>query len=317
MKTAAIAKTKKRKGLSLGHRMWDCRYLYLMSIPAVIYYLLFAYLPMFGITIAFTDYKIGSGVAGFFNSPWNNFENFKIMFDSIYFTDVLRNTLVISILKLVTGFPMPIIIALMFNEIKNVRFKNVIQGVSYLPHFLSWVIVASMIYQLLAPTTGAITKIVNEMFDTNLNVFTIPKNFLWMLILSNLWKGTGWGTIVYVSAISAIDPTYYEAAQIDGATKMQRLWYITLPCIVPTMIIVFILNLSSILSAGFDQIFNLYNTMVMSVADIIDTYVYREGMTNSKYGFATAVNLFKSAISVVMIVGSDRLIRKFGHRGIF
>ncbi len=317
LKTLAATKEKKSRRTSLGQRMWECRYLYLMTLPAVVFYLLFAYLPMFGITIAFTDYKIGSGVAGFFNSPWNNFENFKIMFNSIYFTDVLRNTLVISILKMITGFPMPIIIALMLNEIRSTKFKNVVQGVSYLPHFLSWVIVASMIYQLLAPTTGAITKVINAAFGTNLNVFTIPKNFLWMLILSDLWKSTGWGTIVYVAAISGIDPTYYEAAQIDGASKIQRIWYVTLPCIVPTMIIVFILNLSSILSAGFDQIFNLYNTMVMSVADIIDTYVYREGMTNSKYGFATAVNMFKSVISVILIVGSDRLIRKFGHRGIF
>ena len=151
----------------------------------------------------------------------------------------------------------------------------------------------------------------------NLNVFTVPKNFLVMLILSNLWKGTGWGTVVYMAAISSIDPTYYEAAQIDGATRWQRLRYITLPSIIPTMIIVLILNLSSILSAGFDQIFNLYNSMVMSVADIIDTYVYREGMTNSKYGFSTAVGLFKSVISVILIVGSDRFIRKIGYRGIF
>ncbi|NLD88693.1 MAG: sugar ABC transporter permease [Clostridiales bacterium] len=315
METNTEGKAKKKR--SLGERMWDCRYLYLMSLPAVVFYLLFAYLPMFGITIAFTDYKIGSGVAGFFNSPWNNFENFKVMFESIYFFDILRNTLVISILKLLTGFPLPIIIALMLNEVRSRKFKSIVQGVSYLPHFLSWVVVAAMIYQLLAPTTGAITKILQATFGINIDVFTVPKNFLWMLIISNLWKGTGWGTVVYVAAISSIDPTYYEAAQIDGATKMQRLWFITLPCIVPTIIIVFILNLSSILSAGFDQIFNLYNTMVMSVADIIDTYVYREGMTNSKYGFSTAVGLFKSVISVILIIGSDRLIRKIGHRGIF
>ena len=314
MKNDAPAVATKR---SLRARMWSCRYLYLMSIPAVLYYLILAYLPMFGITIAFTDYRLGSGVAGFFTSPWNNFANFKVMFESVFFFSVLRNTLVISVLKLITGFPMPIIIALMLNEMRSQRFKNVVQGFSYLPHFLSWVIVASMIYQLLAPTTGAITKLLASVFGVNLNVFTVPKNFLVMLILSNLWKGTGWGTIVYMAAISSIDPTYYEAAQIDGATRWQRLRYITLPSIIPTMIIVLILNLSSILSAGFDQIFNLYNSMVMSVADIIDTYVYREGMTNSKYGFSTAVGLFKSVISVFLIVGSDRLIRKVGYRGIF
>lgn len=315
MRNAASMNRPVRK--SLGTRMWECRYLYLMTIPAVLFYLTFAYLPMFGITIAFTDYKIGTGVAGFFTSPWNHFENFRIMFRSIYFGSVMRNTLFISVMKLVTGFPMPIIIALMLNEMRSHRFRNIVQGVSYLPHFLSWVVVASMLYQLLAPTTGAITRVIHAVTGANVNVFTVPKNFLVMLILSELWKGTGWGTVVYMAALSGIDPTYYEAAQIDGATKWQRIRYITLPCIVPTMVIVFILNLSGILSAGFDQIFNLYNSMVMDVADILDTYVYREGMTNSRYGFSTAVGLFKSAISVVLIVGSDRLIRRFGQRGIF
>lgn len=302
---------------SLRARMWECRYLYLMSIPAIVFYLLLAYLPMFGITIAFTDYKIGTGIAGFFTSPWNNFANFKIMFNSIFFKEVLRNTIVISLLKLVTGFPLPILIALMLNEIRSHKFKSFVQGVSYLPHFLSWVVVASMIYQLFSPTTGALHHVIQTLTGVNLNVFTDANSFLWMLVLSNLWKGTGWGTIVYMAAISNVDITYYEAAQIDGASKFQQLTHITLPCIVPTIVVVFILNLSGILNAGFDQIFNLYNTMVMSVADILDTYVYREGMMNSKYGFSTAVGLFKSGIGVILIVGSDRLIRKFGQRGIF
>lgn len=317
MKTKQVTAEKADRKASLGTRVWKCRYLYLMTLPAVVFYLLLAYLPMFGITIAFTDYKLGSGVAGFFNSPWNNFANFQIMFDSVNFWPIMRNTLVISILKLVTGFPLPIVIALMLNELHHQKFKSTIQGISYLPHFLSWVIVASMIYQLLNPTSGAITKIINATFNMKLNVFTIPKNFLVMLIVSNLWKGVGWSTVVYMAAISGVDPTYYEAAQIDGATKWQRIRFITIPCIVPTMIIVFILDLSGILSAGFDQIFNLYNSQVMSVADIIDTYVYRVGMINSKYGFSTAVGLFKSVISVILVVGSDRLIRKFGYRGIF
>lgn len=309
-------KLPKTKG-TLLKRMSASKYLYLMSLPAVVYYLVLVYLPMFGISIAFTDYDIGSGIMGFFTSKWNNFENFKIMFNSIFFTQVLRNTLTISLLKLFFGFPLPIIIALMLNEINNKKFKNFVQGVSYLPHFLSWVVVAAMIYQLMSPITGDLNRWLEIITGSKINVFTNERNFMVMLIVSHLWKGTGWGTIVYVAAISNIDPTLYEAADIDGAKKLHKLRFITLPCIAPTIIIVFILNLSGILSAGFDQIFNLYNPMVMNVADILDTYVYREGMVNSRYGFSTAVGLFKSAIGVVLIVGSDRFIRRLGYRGIF
>lgn len=310
VKTVSPKKGKRRQ---LWSEMCKYRWLYFLLIPGVIFFFVFKYIPMYGLKIAFMDYNQYNPAA----SEWVGLEQFVKLFSTRSFVPVLRNTVVISLLKLLIGFPIPIILALMMNEMRNLKFKKVSQTLLYLPHFISWVILAGIIMTLLDPDNGLITDLIMKITGEKVMVLTDQKWFVPMLIVTDIYKGMGWGTILYFAAISAIDPQLYEAASIDGAGRWRQAISITLPSIVPTIVVCFILNCGNILNAGFDQIFMLYSSHVYDVADIIDTYVYRMGIVNADYSFSTAAGMFKSVVAFIMILIVNSIAKKTGNEGLF
>lgn len=289
------------------------RWLYFLLIPGIVFFFIFKYVPMWGLRIAFMEYNQYDPS----KSIWVGFDQFVKLFSKRSFVPVLRNTIIISLQKLIIGFPIPIILALMMNEMKNLKFKKISQTLLYLPHFISWVILAGIIMTLLDPANGLITQIINAVTGGRVMVLTNPKWFRPMLIVTDIYKGMGWGTILYFAAISGIDPQLYEAAAIDGAGRWKQALKITLPSITPTIVVVFILNCGNILNAGFDQIFMLYTSHVYEVADIIDTYVYRMGIIKNDYSFSTAAGMFKSVIAFLLILIVNKIAKKTGNEGLF
>lgn len=282
----------------------------LMLLPGFLFFLIYKYFPMYGVLIAFKNFRIKKGILG---SPWAEplFKNFDSFFKSPYCSQVLRNTVVISLLKVVIGTLSCILLAVLISEVRNRRFKRVVQTVTYLPHFLSWVVIYGVIYAIVSESSGLINVMRRAAGLRTVPVLTSTSLFTPMLIFTDVWKSSGWGAIVYLAAIAGIDPGLYEAAQIDGASRIQRIWYVTLACIRPTVVIMLILRLGSVLDAGFDQIYNLYNSQVYSVADIIDTWVYRTGLEQLNYSTATAVGLFKSVISTALVVSVNAIARRW------
>ena len=288
----------------------------LMFLPVIAYFIIFKYRPMLGIVIAFKNFKIKQGIWG---SAWCGLDNFTKVFATPTFARSVRNTLIISGLKLLFGFPMPIILALMLNEVTHVRFKKTVQTITYLPHFLSWVVLAGMFQQLLSPNNGAVNAVLREVFGVRDSIYFLGDNryFRGTLIVTDIWKNVGWSSILYLATISGIDPALYEAATADGATRWQCTKYITLPSLVSTIVVMLILNVGSIMDAGFDQVFNLYNSAVYQTGDIIDTYVYRYGLGDLKYAQATAVGLFKNVIAFVLVAGTNLIARRISGEGIW
>ena len=297
-----------------GYRKYGA--LTLMFLPVVIYFFIFKYIPMGGIVIAFKDFIVTKGI---FGSEWVGLENFEKAFRLATFRRSITNTLTISGLKLLFGFPAPIILALMLNEVTHLRFKKTVQTISYLPHFLSWVVLAGMFQQLLSPNNGPVNAVLRDVFGVKESIYFLGSNtyFRGTLIGTDLWKNVGWSSILYLATISGIDPTLYEAATVDGATRWQCTRYITLPSLVSTIVIMLILSVGSIMDAGFDQVFNLYNSAVYKTGDIIDTYVYRYGLGEMKYSFATAVGLFKNVIAFVLVLGTNLVARRISGEGIW
>ena len=289
------------------------KWLYLLLLPGLVFLIIFRYIPIFGNVIAFMDYNPFDTS----QNVWVGFKHFQDLLTRPQFLQVFGNTLYISILKMVCGFPVPIILALMMNEMKNLKFKKVAQTLLYLPNFISWVVLAGLIMNMLDPDTGVVTGIINSIAGENVQVLTDTRYFVPMLIVTDIYKGAGWGTIIYFAALSGVDPQLYEAAEIDGARKWKQLLHITLPSITPTIVVMLILSCNNIVNAGFDQIFMLYTATVYSVADIIDTYVYRIGVQRSDYSFSTAAGLFKSVIALVMILIVNTVAKKTGNEGIW
>ncbi len=287
-----------------------------MFLPVVVYFVIFKYIPMAGIVIAFKDYKIKYGM---FGSEWVGLANFTKAFATPTFARSVTNTLTISGLKLLFGFPAPIILALMLNEVSHVRFKKTVQTITYLPHFLSWVVLAGMFQQLLSPNNGAVNAVLRDVFGVQKSIYFLGDNhyFRGTLVVTDIWKNVGWSSILYLATISGIDQALYEAATVDGATRWQCTRYITIPSLVSTIVIMLILNVGSIMDAGFDQVFNLYNSAVYKTSDIIDTYVYRYGMGDMKYSLATAVGLFKNVIAFILVVGTNLITRRISGEGIW
>ena len=291
------------------------KYLYLLLLPAIAWYIIFRYLPMYGALIAFQDYNPIRGVAG---SPWVGFENFvKLFTGTSAFVRVLRNTVVISVLKLIFGFPAPVILALVLNEIRNKHYKSVAQTISYLPHFLSWVILAGVFRQFLSPSEGFVNSIITALGGESIYFIANVRWFIPILLLTGIWQGAGWGSIIYLAAISSIDPQLYEAAVMDGAKRFQQIRLITIPHMMNVLVIVLILNIGHMMDAGFDQIFNFYSPVVYEVADIIDTYVYRVGLVSMSYSFSTAAGLFKNVVGFALVLIADRLAKQLNQTGLF
>lgn len=292
-------------------RYWD---LYLIMIPGIVYFLAFKYAPMWGVVIAFQDYNVFAGITG---SEWIGLKHFIDMFHDADFFNIFRNTLLISLYKLVWGFPGPIILALLLNEVRHMSYKRLIQTLAYLPHFLSWIIVAGILNNILSPSTGIVNEVLGWFGIEPVFFLADPSWFRTVLVASDIWKEIGWGAIVYLAALAGIDPQLYEAATVDGANKWHQLRHITLPALLPTVVILFILRLGHVLDVGFEQVFVLYNPMVYGVADVIETYVYRVGLTQAQFSFSTAVGLFKSVIGLILVVASNKLAKKLGHDGIW
>lgn len=298
--------------------MWKARYLYILILPGLIYYVLFKYLPMFGIIIAFKDYQPWLGLwDGLVKTKWVGFSNFQRLFSSMMFPQLMENTLIISFYKLFFGFPAPIILALLLNEVKNAIFKRTIQSISYVPHFLSWVVVGGILSNLLSPSYGVINGFLKSFGHQPIYFMTIPEYFRGLLVLTDIWKSVGWGSIIYLATLTSISPELYEAATIDGASRWKQLLHVTLPGIRSTIIIVLILRIGHVLDAGFEQVLTLYNPTVYSVSDILDTYVYREGILNASYSFSTAVGLFKSTIGLVLVLVTNFLSKKAGEEALW
>ncbi|CQR47173.1 putative multiple-sugar transport system permease YteP [Paraliobacillus sp. PM-2] len=287
---------------------------YIMLVVPMIMLAIFSYGPMYGILIAFKDFSPGLGIWG---SPWNGFEHFTRMFDDFLFLRALRNTIIISLLKIIISFPAPIIFALLLNEVRQMNFKKVTQSISYLPHFMSWVILSSMIVEVFSPERGIVNFFITLFGVEPIHFLASKSAFIPILIGTDIWKEIGYAAIIYLATMSSIDPGLYEAAEMDGANRFHKMIHITIPSIMPMIIVLFILRLGSMLNAGFDQVLNLYNPMVYEVADIIDTYVYRAGLEQFQLDYATAVGLFKNIIGVLLIVGSNAIIRKRSEHGIW
>ncbi|SEO53272.1 sugar ABC transporter permease [Paenibacillus sp. OV219] len=297
-----------RPGAALWKNIVLHRYLYFMLLPCLLFFIIFNYIPMGGLLLAFKEYKFNKGILG---SPWIGFDYFVTFFHSYQSRELIQNTLIISCMKLFVYLPFPIVLALMFNEVRNKWFKNVSQSVLYLPHFLSWVVVVGLVQRILAPDTGLLNELITNMGGDGSTFFMMdPKYFYQIMFGSHLWKSIGWDSIIYMAAISGVNPDMYEAAKIDGAGKLREIWSITLPSIMPTVVILFILSLGNILSAGFDQLYLLRTPGNMQLSDILDTYIIRVGLKNGQFGYATAVGMIQGIIGLILVVFANRLSRK-------
>lgn len=298
-------------------RLRKYRVVYLLIFIPFLSLFLFRYLPMLGIVMAFKKYRLGSGFIGMFTSRGIGFQHFRALFTSSYFARVMRNTLLISFYKLIFVFPAPILLALMLNELRTIWYKRAVQTVSYLPHFLSAVIIQGLVMAIFSPSYGLLNGIRIWLgLDTH-HYIADPSYFRGIIVGIDLWQGVGWGAIIYLAAIAGINPELYEAATIDGAGRLRQTWHITIAGIVELIILLVILRVGRILDAGFETIFLLYSPVVYSVGDIIDTYTYRVGLVDANFGFGTAVGLFKSVIGFLLVVGTNKIANRFGRQGIW
>ena len=326
MSTAATTMTKSRRTISqaqpvpragfwrrLGRDLKRNRYVYLMLAPVVGYYLLFHYGPMYGVQIAFRDYSIAKGI---WRSPWTGLENLKAFLQGFYFWRLVRNTLLINLLDLALGFPAPIILALLLNEIRSSGFKRAVQTVTYMPHFVSLVVVVGMLVDFMA-RDGLINNVLGLLGVPVTAYLQQPEWFRIIYVGSGIWQHVGWGSIVYLAALSNIDPTLYEAAMVDGAGRFRQLWHITLPGIAPTIIILLILRMGTMMTVGYEKIILMYNSMTYETADVISTYVYRKGILETDFGYSAAVGLFNSVINFGLLIIANNISRRLNETSLW
>lgn len=299
------------KSLRYLSRMWT---LYLMMLFPMAFFIIFRYAPMTNVVMAFKDYNMFKGV---WQSEWVGFKWFERAFASVDFWDALRNTLVLNVLDLIVGFPMPIVLAILLNELVFKRFKRVTQTVVYLPHFLSWIIISGIVFQLLAPQSGVVNVFLGKLGVGPVEFLGEASLWVGTYVVLGLWKEMGWNTIIYLAAITGINMELYEAANMDGAGRFRKIWHITLPGIRPTIVVLLIMNLGRILGIEFDRPYAMQNTAVMGVGDVISTYVYRVGIRGSQFSLTTAVGLFQSVVCVIFLLTANTLAKKFGERGIW
>lgn len=308
-----MEKRNREKKPALGKRMFKYRYFYLMLLPALVFYAVFCYTPMYGITLAFKDFNFAKGITG---SDWNHFANFKRLFSDAGFWRAFRNTIVISAGRIVIEFPVPILLTLLMHEISGSRVKSFAQTILTFPHFLSWVVLSGIIMNLFQDQ-GVINQILQLLGAEKNNVLTNGAVFRGLLFLTNIWKEAGWSTIIYLAAVAGISPELYEAARMDGANRFQQMWAVTWPGLKGTVAVMLILQVGGIMNGGFDQIFNLYNAAVYSHADILDTFVYRASFQQADgFGFTTAVGLTKSVINFALLLTANKIVGRLnGEQG--
>jgi putative aldouronate transport system permease protein len=287
---------------------------HIMLLPAVIITIIFKYIPIAGITMAFEDY---TPLKGLFHQKWVGLNNFKYLFSLPGFFSVIWNTIFIAVMKMIGNLIFPVLVALLINEIRSKRYKKTAQTLLYLPHFISWAALAGVFIDILSPSNGIVNQMLNSIGIHSLFFLGSSKIFPYTMAFTDCWKELGWGTIVYLAAITGIDPTYYEAAKMDGAGRFKQVLHITIPSILPMILLMMVLSVGNVLQAGFEQVFNLYSPQVYSTGDIIDTYVYRIGVIEAKFDLATAVGLFKSAISFVLIMTGYKMADKLAGYKVF
>lgn len=305
---------EKRKGSAFLTAVKKYKLLYLMILPGLVYFIIFKYLPMGGLVIAFQDYQPFLGITG---SEWVGFKHFIRLFTEPTFMMLLRNTLILFALNIVIFFPLPIIVALMLNELKNRHLKNWIQTIVYIPHFMSWVIIVSITYVFLTVDGGVINEMIASMGFKKISFLTSPEWLRTIYIGQIIWKELGWSTIIYLAAITVVDPQLYEAAEMDGAARLRKTWHVTLPAIRPVIITLLILKIGSTLDLGFEHMYLLLNSLNREVAEIFDTYIYTAGLKNGQLSFSTTVGLFKGVVGLILVMASNKLAKKMGEDGVY
>jgi len=310
-------KNKKNDGIKtmgLMERMWKSRYYYLLLLPAVAYVLIFDYAPMYGLQIAFKNYKVSLGMAG---SKWIGFRNFTDFFNSYSFPQLMKNTFVLSLYQIVIGFPIPIIVALVLNELKGAGFKKATQTILYAPHFISTVVLVGIIRTMFSPSQGAINTLLEAIGMERIYFMGDPKYFRHLYVWSGVWQGMGWGAIIYLAALAGVDPALHESADIDGATRMQKILHINIPTILPTIIIMLILRMGQIASIGYEKVYAMQNNLNVSTAEVISTYVYKRGLINNNYSFSTAVGLFNNVVNITMLLIANKFSKMVSETSLF
>lgn len=288
--------------------------LYVLLLPAVAYLIIFHYAPLYGVQIAFRDYK---SKLGFWNSPWVGLKHFKYFLNSPQFPQLMRNTILLSLYSLIFTFPIPVILALLLNECNSTGYKKFVQNVTYAPHFISTVVLCGMIIAFLTPDTGIINNIIVRLGGSSVDYMGKEEYWRTIYVVSDIWKNTGWSSIIYLAALSGIDPQLHESAQIDGATRLQRMWHINLPGIRQTIILLFILDCGKIMSVGFEKAYLLQNALNMPVSEIISTYVYKTGLRGGKFSYTTAIGLFNSVVNVIMLLLVNRISKAVSETSLF
>lgn len=311
----SISKSKSVPRTATGLRYLRNNYaLYLMLVPMMLFFLIFLYKPMPDLVIAFKDYSPFKGIA---DSPWIGFQHFQDFFTSPYAFRVIKNTLVISFTSLLFGFPMPIILALLLNELRAQRFKKLVQTVSYVPHFISTVVICGLVVNFLSPSSGVVNKLIEAFGGEAVYFLSKPQYFVPIYTIMNIWKSTGYGAIIYISALTSIDESLYEAATVDGAGRFKQMLHITLPSLLPTIVVMLLINLGNILNVGYESIILLYTPGIYETSDVISTFIYRTGISEGRYDYATAVGLVNSSVAFILVIGANKLSYKLTQTGLW
>lgn len=292
-------------------RSWQ---LYAMLLPAVVWYIIFCYAPMYGVVVAFKDFSMRAGILG---SDWCGFENFQVLFENVWFPIILKNTLTLSILSLVLTFPLPIILALSFNELQHDRVRHFVQTVGYAPHFISTVVLCGMVFLFTNPTTGIINQFITMFGGEPIEFMVKPNLFKWVYIISGVWQGVGWSSIIYFAALAGVDKSLLEAAQIDGATRLQRIIHINFPVLVPTMMTLLILQCGQLLNVGYEKVYALQKDITLSASEVISTFVYKIGLQSGDFEIATAAGLFNSVCNTIILILANTLSKKLTESGLW
>lgn len=315
--SAASGNSAKSRTVRKGGLLRDLRrdkYLYVLALPGVLFFIIFKFVPMWGVVISFQNFSPFAGITG---SEWVGFEHFQRFFTNPDFMLLFRNTMAINLMNLVLFFPLPIVLSLLLNELRSVLYQRVIQSIVYMPHFLSWVIISGLTFLLFAKGEGLVNKMLEGLGFARMDFLTNPNTFWAMLTVQSIWKECGWGTILFLAAMASIDPGVYEAAKIDGAGRFRQMWHITLPAIRTVIITLLILRLGHMLDVGFEQVFLMYNGAVSQVAEVFDTYVYRVGIQQGEFSYSTAAGLFKSIVGLVLVVIANWISKKMGEEGVY